>query len=103
MEDGAARVILQVLVMRGDKLADLEELRTFLAEYHELPDDWAPNPFDNNGTPALHTESEAFWVPAPQLAVEGRDPVGLLGSAEGVAPARGVHRPTACRVQLPKA
>lgn len=90
MEDGAARVILQVLVMRGEKLADLEELRTFLAEYHELSDGWAPNPFDNNGTPALHTESEAFWVPVPQLAVEVRDPFGLIGPEEVLATARGI-------------
>src|SRR5699024_12780100 len=77
----------------------LEELRTFLAEYHELPDGWAPNPFDNNGTPALHTESEAFWVPVPQLAVEVRDPFGLIGPEEVLATARGVTTSPAGVVQ----
>src|SRR5699024_2693166 len=90
MEDGAARVILQVLVMRGEKLTDLEELRTFLAEYHELPDGWAANPFDNNGTPAQHAESEAFRGPMPPLAVEVRDPFGRIGPEEVLATARGI-------------
>lgn len=90
MEDGAARVVLQVLVMRGEKLTDLDAVRAFLTEYHERSDDWASNSFDNNGTPGLHTESEAFWVPAPRLAVEVRDPFGLLGTEEVLATARGI-------------
>src|SRR5690625_8035372 len=62
MEDGAARVILQAIVTRGEKLTDLEELRTFLAEYHRLTDGLAPTSFDNYGTPALTTESDGFSV-----------------------------------------
>ena len=90
MEDGAARVVLQVLVMRGEKLTDLETVQDFLTEYHERSDDWTLDPFDNHGTPGLYTESEAFWVPEPQLAVEVRDPFGLIGPEEVLATARGV-------------
>lgn len=89
-EDGAARVVLQILIMRGEKLADLEAARAFLTEYHERSEDWALDPFDNNGAPGLHTDAEAFWTPAPQVAVEVRDPFGLVGPEEVLSTARGI-------------
>ncbi|WP_017599937.1 hypothetical protein [Nocardiopsis lucentensis] len=93
LEGGGARVVLQVLVMRGDRLADLDSVRAFLAEYHERsPDDWELDEFDNQGVRALHGETEAFWSPEPGVAVEVRDTFGLLGQEELLATARGISQ-----------
>ncbi|WP_116244549.1 hypothetical protein [Nocardiopsis sp. FIRDI 009] len=93
LEGGGARVVLQVLVMRGDRLSDLDAVRAFLAEYHERsPDGWELTPFDNRGVPALHGETEAFWCPEPGVAVEVRDAFGLLGQEELLATARGISQ-----------
>ncbi|MFI6579009.1 hypothetical protein ACIBFB_24750 [Nocardiopsis sp. NPDC050513] len=94
-DGGGVRVVLQVLVMRGERLTDLDAVRAFLAEYHErAPDAWELTPFDNRGTPALHGETEAFWSPESGVAVEVRDTFGLLGQEELLATARGIS-PTA--------
>lgn len=90
LEEGAVRVVLQVLVMRGDELTGLSAVRAFLAKYHERPPDWDLSEFDHNGTPGLSGQSEAFWTPAAGVAVEVRDPFGLIGSDEVVATARGI-------------
>ncbi|CAL9580815.1 hypothetical protein SUDANB121_05054 [Nocardiopsis dassonvillei] len=90
-EGGGVEVVLQILVLRGDTLTDLDALRAFLAEYHERsPDEWVLTPFDNGGVPALHGETEAFWTPAPGAAVEVRDAFGILGPDELLATARGI-------------
>lgn len=90
LEDGAARVVLQVLVMRGDRLADLDTTRAFLAEYHERAEDWSLTGFDHDGAPGLQGKAEAFWVPETGVAVEVRDPSGLVGTDELMATARGI-------------
>ncbi|NYH50801.1 hypothetical protein HNR06_000390 [Nocardiopsis arvandica] len=90
VEGGGARVVLQVLVMRGAGLTDLAAVRDFLAEYHERAPDWELTEFDNNGRTALHGETEAFWTPAEGVAVEVRDAFGLVGQEELLATARGV-------------
>src|SRR5699024_4526551 len=90
LEDGAARVVLQVLVMRGDRLADLETTRVFLTGYHERAEDWALAEFDNGGAPGMHGDTEAFWIPETGVVVEVRDPFGLVGPDELVATARGI-------------
>ncbi|GHD33082.1 hypothetical protein GCM10007147_37350 [Nocardiopsis kunsanensis] len=90
LEDGAARVVLQVLVMRGDRLADLDTTSAFLTEYHERAADRALTEFDNAGAPGLHGNAEAFWVPETGVAVEVRDPFGLVGPDELMATARGI-------------
>lgn len=90
LEDGAARVVLQVLVMRGDRLADLDTTRAFLTEYHERAEDWSLTGFDHDGAPGLQGNAEAFWVPETGVAVEVRDPSGLVGTDELMATARGI-------------
>lgn len=90
-EGGGVEVVLQILVLRGEALTDLDALRAFLAEYHERsPDEWDLTPFDNGGVPALYGDTEAFWTPAAGVAVEVRDAFGILGQDELLATARGI-------------
>ncbi|WP_460768971.1 hypothetical protein [Nocardiopsis nanhaiensis] len=90
-EGGGFQVVLQVLVLRGEKLTDLAAVRAFLAHYHENdPATWDLAEFDNNGTVGLYGESEAFWSAGERVAVEVRDPSGLLGKEEVLATARGI-------------
>lgn len=90
-EGGGFQVVMQVLVLRGEKLTDLAAVREFLTHYHERdPDTWNLRDFDNNGTEGLYGETEAFWTPGPGVAVEVRDASGLLGEEELLATARGI-------------
>lgn len=90
-DGGGVEVVMQVLVLRGDALTDLDALRDFLAEYHERsPQEWELTPFDNGGVPALHGATEAFWTPGKGVAVEVRDAFGILGQEELLATARGI-------------
>lgn len=91
LEGGGARVVLQVLVMRGDRLTDLSAVRGFLTDYHERSPDWELTEFDNNGHTALHGGTEAFWTPFRGVAVEVRDAFGLVGQKELLTTARGVR------------
>lgn len=92
LDGGGARVVLQVLVMRGDRITDLESLRDFLAEYHERsPESWELTGFDNGGVPGLHGGTEAFWSPAAGVGVEVRDAFGALGEEGLLATARSVR------------
>ena len=90
-EGGGTEVVMQVLLLRGDSLTDLDAVRAFLARYHERdPDEWALTPFDNDGVSALHGETEAFWTPKAGVAVEVRDAFGILGREELLATAAGI-------------
>ncbi|MBE1457450.1 hypothetical protein H4W79_001664 [Nocardiopsis terrae] len=92
-DGGGFQVLLQVLVLRGEELTDLSAVRAFLARYHERdPEAWELEDFDNSGTPGLYGGNEAFWSPDEGVAVEVRDPFGLLGEEELLATARGVGR-----------
>ncbi len=92
-EGGGFQVVLQVLVLRSEELSDLAAVRAFLTRYHERdPDTWELGEFDNNGTGGLHGGSEAFWTPGPGVAVEVRDPFGLIGEEELLATARGISQ-----------
>lgn len=91
LEGGGAKVVLQVLVMRGTGLTDMAALRDFLIEYHERSPDWELTEFDHHGLTALHGETEAFWLPAEGVAIEVRDALGLLGQEELLATARGIR------------
>ncbi|WP_017555638.1 hypothetical protein [Nocardiopsis baichengensis] len=93
---GGFRVELQVLVVRGEALSDLREVRAFLSEYHGHP--WAVGDleeFDHGGAPGYMGTLEAFWLHEPGVAVEVRDSAGVLGPGElrrtalGVRPADG--------------
>lgn len=77
VEPGSWRVDLQVQVLRGDGLKDLDALRDFLIEYHERGDDWKAEPFGDDG---LAAEREVARLLAPSLAVEVRDPFGRQGT-----------------------
>ncbi|MBY8872712.1 hypothetical protein K7640_12790 [Micromonospora sp. PLK6-60] len=85
------RVDLRVHVLRGERLADLGELRDFLAEYHErdaAAGDLAD--FAHPDGPRLIGATEALWLAAPGVAVdvlvdpEAADAVALRSIAQGV-------------------
>lgn len=89
--EGGRKVVLQLLVLRGERLANLAAVREFLARYHERADaDWRLTLFTRDGPAGLCGETEAFWCPWPGVAVEVRDPLGELGRAELITTARGV-------------
>ncbi|QVQ53347.1 hypothetical protein J4H86_06165 [Spiractinospora alimapuensis] len=89
--DGGWRVVLQALVLRGEKLRDLAAVRVFLSRYHERVDaTWDLALFTRDGRVGLRGTTEAFWWAGPGVAVEVRDPLGELGTEELVATARSV-------------
>ncbi|SCE91312.1 hypothetical protein GA0074695_2103 [Micromonospora viridifaciens] len=85
------RVDLRVHVLRGDRLSDLAALHDFLAEYHERdPAAWDLVDFAHPDGPGLISESEAFWLVEPGVAVdvlldpEHPDAQALRATAEAV-------------------
>ncbi len=62
---------LRVAVLRGDGLTDLPSLREFLTEYDER-ETWELQEFSKDGTPGLATETEAFWLDSPGVALTVR-------------------------------
>ncbi|GAB1819904.1 hypothetical protein [Herbidospora sp. RD11066] len=62
---------LRVAVLRGDGLTDLPSLREFLTEYDER-ETWDLKEFSKDGTPGLATETEAFWLDSPGVALTVR-------------------------------
>ena len=90
-EGGGFQVVLQVLVLRGDKLTDLTTVREFLTHYHERDaSTWELGEFDQGTAPGLYGEAEAFWTPGPGVVVEVRDASGVLGEEAMLATARGI-------------
>ncbi|CAM3823531.1 hypothetical protein [Nocardiopsis rhodophaea] len=86
-------VDLQVLVMRGARLQSPEQLLDFLAEYHERDAAaWGLRPFTNERARGFISDSEAFWLPEPGVAVEVRVAPARFGPAELRATALGVRR-----------
>jgi hypothetical protein len=90
VDDGVWRVDLQVHVMRGPALENLDALRDFLIEYHERGADWKAEPFGADG---LASEHEVARLLAPSLAVEVRDPFGRQG-AEAVQAVAAAVKPS---------
>ncbi|MFF5172161.1 hypothetical protein ACFY3U_05955 [Micromonospora sp. NPDC000089] len=69
--DDGYRVDLRVHVLRGDRLANLDELRDFLAEYHERdPRGWALEQYQPNGSAGLIGDGQAFWLVESGVAVD---------------------------------
>ena len=69
--DGAYKVDLTVKTIRGEKLTDLEALKTFLIEYEEKdPDSWELTPVKVGGYDGLFTGDEVFYFVAPGVAAE---------------------------------
>jgi len=69
--DGATRVDLTVKTVRGEKLIDLESLRTFLTEYHEKdPETWGLTAVDVGGDGGHAAEDKVFFFISPGIAAE---------------------------------
>ncbi len=90
------RADLRVHVLRGERLTDLEALRTFLADYHERdPDGWRLTEFQHEDGPGLMDDAQAFWSAEPGVAVnvlvdpEQVDREELLAVARAIAARRG--------------
>ncbi len=91
IEDGH-QVDLQVLVLRGPRLASATELRDFLADYHERdPDDWALDEFQHGDAAGFISDAEAFWLVESGVAVVVRIAAGRFGVDDLRATALGVH------------
>lgn len=89
----ATTVDLTVKTIRGEKLIDLESLRTFLTEYHEKdPDTWELTAKDIGGYGGYAAEDQVFYFISPGVAAEvsidrSRFSVDdLLNTAVGFAP-----------------
>ncbi|TDW19445.1 hypothetical protein [Kribbella kalugense] len=69
--EGAFKVDLTVKTLRGEKLTDLEALKTFLIEYEEKdPGDWQLTPVKVGGYDALFAGDEVFYFVSPGVAAE---------------------------------
>jgi hypothetical protein len=69
--DGAFKVDLTVKTLRGEKLTDLEALKTFLVEYEEKdPDTWELTPVKVGGYDGLFAGDEVFYFVSPGVAAE---------------------------------
>ncbi|MGC4805851.1 hypothetical protein [Micromonospora sp. DT233] len=70
VEDGH-RVDLRVHVLRGGGLGSLDDLREFLAGYHERdPEGWRPTEFRVGEVTGLAGDGEAFRLVEPGVAVD---------------------------------
>ncbi|MEV6281577.1 hypothetical protein [Kribbella sp. NPDC051770] len=64
-------VDLTLKTIRGDRIADLESLRTFLTEYHEKdPATWDLTAQELGSYGGYTTDGQAFWFVEPGLAAE---------------------------------
>ncbi|MEV8375642.1 hypothetical protein AB0P21_23090 [Kribbella sp. NPDC056861] len=69
--EGATKVDLTVKTIRGEKVIDLETLRTFLTEYHEKdPESWELTAVDVAGYGGYRTDDQVFFFISPGLAAE---------------------------------
>ena len=69
--EGAFKVDLTVKTLRGEKLTDLEALKSFLIEYEEKdPDTWKPTPVKVGGYDGLFAGDEVFYFIEPGVAAE---------------------------------
>jgi len=69
--EGAFKVDLTIKTLRGEKLTDLEALKTFLIEYEEKdPDSWELTPVKVGGYDGLVAGNEVFYFIAPGVAAE---------------------------------
>jgi hypothetical protein len=69
--EGATKVDLTVKTIRGEKVIDLETLRTFLTEYHEKdPENWELTAVDVAGYGGYRADDQVFFFISPGLAAE---------------------------------
>ncbi|WP_341716850.1 hypothetical protein QQG74_23165 [Micromonospora sp. FIMYZ51] len=87
------RVDLRVHVLRGNRLGDLDGLRTFLVDYHERDlDGWQLTEFHHDDGPGLAGAAQVFWLTEPGVAVnvlvdpERIDKQTMLAVAHAIEP-----------------
>jgi hypothetical protein len=69
--EGAFKVDLTIKTLRGEKLSNLEALKTFLIEYEEKdPDSWELIPVKIGEYDGLWAGGEVFYFVAPGVAAE---------------------------------
>ena len=69
--EGATKVDLTVKTIRGEKLIDLETLRTYLTECREQdPESWELTPLDVGGYGGYRSDDQVFYFISPGLAAE---------------------------------
>lgn len=69
--EGATKVDLTVKTIRGEKVIDLESLRTFLTEYHEHdPATWELTAIDVAGYGGYRADDQIFFFVSPGIAAE---------------------------------
>lgn len=90
--EGATKVDLTVKTIRGEKLIDLETLRTYLTEYHEQdPDSWELTPLDVGGYGGYRTDDQVFYFISPGLAAEVSIDRTRFGEDDLLTTAMGFH------------
>jgi hypothetical protein len=88
------RVDLRVHVLRGGGLGTLDELREFLAGYHERdPEHWRPTEFRVGDVTGLVAAGEAFRLVEPGVAIDVLADPELVPESELLAVAAQVTRP----------
>ncbi|TDC47254.1 hypothetical protein E1258_28720 [Micromonospora sp. KC207] len=77
------RVDLRVHVLRGGRLGTLDELRDFLADYHERDiTQWPLVEFTEGGVTGLVGDGEAFRLVEPGVAIDVRADPELVPEPE---------------------
>ncbi|MEU4394623.1 hypothetical protein [Kribbella sp. NPDC023855] len=90
--EGATKVDLTVKTIRGEKLIDLETLRTYLTEYHEQdPESWELTPLDVGGYGGYRTDDQVFYFISPGLAAEVSIDRTRFGEDDLLTTAMGFH------------
>lgn len=90
--EGATKVDLTVKTVRGEKLIDLESLRTFLTEYHEKdPETWELTAVDVGGYGGYAAEDQVFFFISPGIAAEVSIDRGRFTDEDLMTTAAGFH------------
>jgi hypothetical protein len=67
---GAFRTDLNILVLRGEKLRDIQALRDYLTDYQERdPRSWHLERFHHYDQPGYLGDDQAFWLARPGVGV----------------------------------
>jgi hypothetical protein len=89
--DGGHAVDLQVIILRGDRLATLGKLRDFMAEYHERdPVSWTGAQVGTR--PAFKDGSQVFWLVQTGVAASVTLDADRFGAGELLKVAEGVQQ-----------
>lgn len=90
--EGATKVDLTVKTIRGEKMIDLETLRTFLTEYHEKdPETWELTAVDIGGYGGYRADDQVFFFISPGIAAEVSIDRTRFSEEDLLATAAGFH------------